>query len=49
MPGAVGPHQHYALTNVTLPYVLQLAKNGFADAIQQSAALAMGVNIHQGK
>ncbi len=49
MPGAVGRTSTYALTNVTLPYVLQLAKHGYADAIRQSAALAQGVNIHQGK
>lgn len=49
MPGAVGRTSTYALTNVTLPYVLQLAKKGVETAIQQNAALALGVNIHQGK
>jgi alanine dehydrogenase len=49
MPGAVGRTSTYALTNVTLPYVLQLARRGFADAIQRNAALAQGVNIHAGK
>jgi alanine dehydrogenase len=49
MPGAVGRTSTYALTNVTLPYALQLAKRGFAEAIQKSAALAQGVNIHAGK
>jgi alanine dehydrogenase len=49
MPGAVGRTSTYALTNVTLPYVLLLAKKGFDAAIQQNAALAQGVNIHQGK
>src|SRR4029079_11989885 len=49
MPGAVGRTSTYALTNVTLPYVLQLAKKGYGDAIQQNAALALGVNVHQGK
>ncbi len=49
MPGAVGRTSTYALTNVTLPYVLQLAKKGFDTAIQQNAALALGVNIHHGK
>src|SRR5437764_7055433 len=29
MPGAVGRTSTYALTNVTLPYVLQLAKKGY--------------------
>jgi alanine dehydrogenase len=49
MPGAVGRTSTYALTNVTLPYVLQLAKHGFAPALNQNPALAQGVNIHQGK
>jgi alanine dehydrogenase len=49
MPGAVGRTSTYALTNVTLPYVLQLAKKGFAKAIQDSPALVQGVNIHAGK
>ncbi|MBM3996998.1 MAG: alanine dehydrogenase [Planctomycetes bacterium] len=49
MPGAVGRTSTYALTNVTLPYVLQLAKLGFAPAVHKNPALAEGVNIHQGK
>src|ERR1043165_1244591 len=49
MPGAVGRTSTYALTNVTLPYVLQLAKHGFAPALNQNPALAQGVNVHQGK
>ena len=49
MPGAVGRTSTYALTNVTLPYVMQMAKKGLASAIQQNDALAQGVNIHQGK
>jgi alanine dehydrogenase len=49
MPGAVGRTSTYALTNVTLPYVLQLARNGFARAVRENKALAEGVNIYQGK
>jgi alanine dehydrogenase len=49
MPGAVGRTSTYALTNVTLPYVLQLAKKGFDRAIADNPALAEGVNIRQGK
>jgi alanine dehydrogenase len=49
MPGAVGRTSTYALTNVTLPYVLQLARKGFEAAIHSSPALAQGVNIHAGK
>jgi alanine dehydrogenase len=49
MPGAVGRTSTYALTNVTLPYVLQLAKKGFERAVRENPALAQGVNIRQGK
>ncbi len=49
MPGAVGRTSTYALTNVTLPYVLQLAKKGFEQAIHNNPALAQGVNVHAGK
>jgi alanine dehydrogenase len=49
MPGAVGRTSTYALTNVTLPYVLQLAKKGLPKAIAESEALRLGVNVHQGK
>src|SRR5262249_9656287 len=49
MPGAVGRTSTYALTNVTLPYVLQLANKGFKKAIADNAALAQGVNVHEGR
>src|SRR5215510_11188309 len=49
MPGAVGRTSTYALTNVTLPYVLQLAKKGYERAVRENPALAQGVNIRQGK
>jgi alanine dehydrogenase len=49
MPGAVGRTSTYALTNVTLPYVLQLAKKGFDRAVRENPGLGRGVNIHQGK
>ena len=49
MPGAVGRTSTYALCNVTLPYVLQLAKKGFGRAVRENPALAHGVNICQGK
>ncbi|HYV37980.1 MAG TPA: alanine dehydrogenase, partial [Gemmataceae bacterium] len=35
MPGAVGRTSTYALTNVTLPYVLQLARKGLERAIRE--------------
>jgi alanine dehydrogenase len=49
MPGAVGRTSTYALTNVTLPYVLQLARKGFDRAIGENAALREGVNVRAGK
>jgi alanine dehydrogenase len=49
MPGAVGRTSTYALTNVTLPYVLQLAKKGFDRAMTDNPGLAQGVNIRAGK
>lgn len=49
MPGAVGRTSTYALTNVTLPYVMQLAQKGFEDALASNSALAQGVNIKAGK
>jgi alanine dehydrogenase len=49
MPGAVGRTSTYALTNVTLPYVLQLANKGFERALRENPGLAQGVNIHAGQ
>jgi alanine dehydrogenase len=49
MPGAVGRTSTYALTNVTLPYVLQLARKGLDRALAESPALRHGLNIHKGK
>jgi alanine dehydrogenase len=49
MPGAVGRTSTYALTNVTLPYVLHLARNGLDKAVRENRGLAEGVNIRQGK
>jgi alanine dehydrogenase len=49
MPGAVGRTSTYALTNVTLPYVLQLARKGAEKAMAESPALRQGLNICKGK
>ncbi len=49
MPGAVARTSTFALTNATLPYVLQLANKGFLNAIRDNAALAKGVNVMHGK
>ncbi|HSG12346.1 MAG TPA: alanine dehydrogenase [Gaiellaceae bacterium] len=49
MPGAVPITSTRALTNVTLPYVEQLADRGPARAIAENAELARGVNVIGGK
>ncbi len=49
MPGAVGRTSTYALTNVTLPYVLQLANKGWERACRENAGLGQGVNIRHGQ
>src|SRR5262245_12691195 len=49
LPGAVGRPSTSELTNVTLPYVLQLAKKGLPKAIAESESLRLGVNVHQGQ
>ncbi len=49
MPGAVPFTSTYALTNATLPYVLQLAVSGVATATAADPALALGVNTVGGK
>lgn len=45
MPGAVPRTSTIALTNVTVPYALQIANKGFKKAIEENAALKLGVNI----
>jgi alanine dehydrogenase len=49
MPGAVGRTSTYALGNVTLPYVLQLAGRGWHAAAETDPGLADGVNIDRGR
>jgi alanine dehydrogenase len=48
MPGAVPHTSTYALTNVTLPYVLELAQLGWRDALRADPVLAKGLNTHEG-
>ena len=48
MPGAVPRTSTYGLSNATLPYVLKLAKLGFAEAVKRDKTLALGVNTFQG-
>ncbi len=48
MPGAVPFTSTYALTNVTLPYAVELANRGWRDALKADRALALGLNTHDG-
>ena len=48
MPGAVPITSTAGLTNVTLPYVEQIADFGVREAIARSAPLARGVNVFEG-
>lgn len=49
MPGAVPNTSTRALTNATLPYVIALANKGWQRALRDDAALALGLNTHEGK
>jgi alanine dehydrogenase len=48
MPGAVPHTSTYALTNVTLPYAVELANRGWREALRADPALALGLNTHEG-
>lgn len=49
MPGAVPFTSTVALTNATLPYVIQIANKGWQAACAADAGLAKGLNIVNGK
>lgn len=49
MPGAVPNTSTYALTNATLPYIVELANRGWVEALRRDAALAKGLNTHDGQ
>jgi alanine dehydrogenase len=48
MPGAVPRTSTYALTNVTLPYAVQIADRGLEDTVRDDPALGRGVNVYGG-
>ncbi len=48
MPGAVPHTSTYALTNVTVPYALEIANRGWRAALRADPALAAGLNTHEG-
>ena len=49
MPGAVPHTSTYALTNVTLPYALEIADRGWREAARYDKALALGLNTFDGQ
>lgn len=49
MPGAVPYTSTLALTNATLPYILQIANKGYKRATEENPGLKAGLNIVEGK
>ena len=49
MPGAVPITSTYALTNATLPYVLDLAELGVEEAFERNPGLRLGLNVQAGE
>jgi alanine dehydrogenase len=49
MPGAVAQTATLALTNATLPYIVEIANKGYKKAMLDNQDLMNGLNIHQGK
>ncbi len=48
MPGAVPHTSTYALTNVTVPYALEIANRGWREALSSDPSFAPGLNTHAG-
>jgi alanine dehydrogenase len=48
MPGAVPRTSTYALTNVTIPFAVEIANAGLEDAIRTDPSLRLGVNVYAG-
>jgi alanine dehydrogenase len=48
MPGAVPRTSTYALTNATMPYVVELADKGYERALKENPALRRGLNAYRG-
>jgi alanine dehydrogenase len=49
MPGGVPRTSTYALNNVTLPHIIELAGKGYQQALKDNRWLRDGLNVHQGK
>jgi alanine dehydrogenase len=48
MPGALPRTASLALTNATLPYVLEIADKGWKKALQENSAIKRGANVVKG-
>ncbi|MGB7575382.1 MAG: alanine dehydrogenase [Thermodesulfobacteriota bacterium] len=49
MPGVVPRTSTIALTNATLPYVLEIANKGYERAMKQNPQIARGINLIRGE
>jgi alanine dehydrogenase len=49
MPGGVARTSTVALNNVTLPFILALAQNGYRKALEDDLHLRNGLNVYKGK
>lgn len=49
IPGAVPRTSTFALTNVTLPYALEIAGLGLKEAVRRNDSLAKGINVIEGR
>ena len=49
MPGAVPRTSTFALTNVTLPFAIEIAEKGLIKAVNENKALLNGINTYKGK
>ncbi|HEX2318841.1 MAG TPA: alanine dehydrogenase [Streptosporangiaceae bacterium] len=48
MPGAVPHTSTYALTNVTMPFAIEIANRGWQEALRADPSFAPGLNTHDG-
>lgn len=49
MPGAVPRTSTFALTNVTLPFIVKIASQGFEEAARTDRGLQLGLNTYRGE
>ena len=49
IPGAVPRTSTFALTNVTLPYALEIAELGLKETVRRNDSLAKGINVIEGR